>query len=65
VDPQETQSPAFKPLPQGPQGQQQPVRQFQRHRILSDAQFGAVTVPEPIRRFTPEGMGEAWQGRAG
>lgn len=61
-DEQQPQS-VFKPLPTGPQSPLQPVRQFQRHRILSDSQFGSVVVPEPLRRMAPEGVGEAWQGR--
>jgi hypothetical protein len=52
----------FKPLPSGPSSSSRPVRQFQRHRILSDEQFGKVTVPEPQRSFIG-GEGEAWQGR--
>jgi hypothetical protein len=52
----------FKPPPAGPQSSPQPLRPFQRHRILSDDQFGQVAIPEPVRRSTAA-VGEAWQGR--
>jgi hypothetical protein len=54
----------FKAAPSGPAPAGGVVKQFQRHRILNDEQFGRVTVPEPVRRFTAEGLGHAWMGRA-
>jgi hypothetical protein len=51
----------FKPAPAGPASRQS-LRPFQRHRIISNDQFGQVTIPDPVRRSTPE-VGEVWQGR--
>jgi len=59
---QSSEARQFTPLPQGPQGRPQPVRPFARHRIISNDQFGQVTIPDPVRRSTPE-MGEVWQGQ--
>ena len=52
---------SFRALPQGPGGRAS-LRPFQRHRIISNDQFGQVTIPDPVRRSTPE-MGEVWQGQ--
>ena len=51
----------FRPLP-SPENRRGVVKPFQRHRIISNDQFGQVVIPEPQRRTIAE-QGEAWQGQ--